>query len=160
MFFSSHSLSVSLSRSLYMWLFVTQMHGSPFLTLLFFMYLSVRIPSFWAPRKNFHCGKNRIATSSSTMYSTDSSQSLSENSPQKYMCRPKDLAHSVFPSLVAPTRMRDLGRSVLERIKPIGMRGYIHSLGKGGDWGPPGRFYLFVVGPRSLGTTCRVPAEC
>lgn len=89
----------------------SQIVGRPFRTLRFLRYLSVRTPSFCAPRKNFQWGKNLMSMSSKMMYPASSSQSSMENKLQKYMALPIDLAHSVFPSLDSPIRTRERGRS-------------------------------------------------
>lgn len=90
-----------------------QIVGRPFRTLRFLRYLSVRIPSFWAPRKNFQWGKNLMSMSSRIIYLASSSQSSMENKLQKYMALPRDRAHSVFPSLDSPIRTRERGRSTV-----------------------------------------------
>jgi len=87
------------------------MHGLPQLTVRFLRYLSVTVKRFWLPKKGFQLGKNFQLMSSKTAYLASSFHSSKLKSPQKYMCVPRDLAHSVFPSLDFPIRMSERGRS-------------------------------------------------
>jgi len=44
-----------------------QMSGLPHVTVRFFLYLSVSVNVFWAPKKDFHWGTKRMSKSSRTM---------------------------------------------------------------------------------------------
>lgn len=88
------------------------MIGFPHINALFFLYLSERTSCFCPPKNPFLFGKKSQGTSSKTAYSAVGSQRSSMKLAWKYIWCPKDLAHSVFPSLEGPMRMRDLGLSV------------------------------------------------
>jgi len=93
-----------------------QMQGRPHSTVRFFLYLSVRTKDRWHPRKDFHWGKYLTSKSSSTMYLASPSQSSRLNCPQKYIWRPRDLAHSVFPYLEGDITTKDRGRPPIYQI--------------------------------------------
>jgi len=73
--------------------------------------------------------------SSSTTYVASGSQSSRLNCPQKYMCGPRDLAHSVFPSLDSPHKSNERGRSTSVYQKTAFRETLPQN--EGGDWGPP-----------------------
>jgi len=89
----------------------SHIQGFPHSTVRFLRYLSVSTNRFCDPKKFFQAGKNLMLKSSRTIYLADASQSSRLNCPHRYMCGPRDLAHSVFPSLDAPHSNNERGRS-------------------------------------------------
>lgn len=111
------------------------------MTAFFFLYLSVRLNSYWEPSSCFFEGNHSQGMSSKTAYDTFVDQFSRLKDPAWYMWIPSDLAQAVLPSLLAPTRMIPVARWTYSLYKLIPrfilLRPSVRTPRRRG--GPPGR---------------------